>query len=321
MGLIDSFKRFDMNKCFYALLSNDVETTSIWYNDLRDKTGERVLKEAMPALLELYRKHDVKATFFYTAYIAKLFPEIVRMIIEDGHEIGSHGKSHLVENGFDIMPFEKQKNHLDYSKKLLEDISGSQVISFRAPALRVSPITASALIETGFLIDSSIASQRFDFFLSFGSKQKLSFLNAPRLPYYTKADNIYAKGSSPLLEVPSSAFIMPYTGSTIRILPTIARLQRHLLHYESRLTQKPLVFYLHPNEFVDESDEPRVIKRRSSNPIKYLLTDIIRAYLKTKNLGPVAFPLYDRMIRFYAVKGYDFLTMMEYRKRVFFGNQ
>jgi peptidoglycan/xylan/chitin deacetylase (PgdA/CDA1 family) len=159
----------------YALLTNDVETTSIWFNDLRDQTGEKVLNEGMPALLGLYRKYGIRSTFFFTAHIARLFPEIVRMAMDDGHEVGSHGKSHTKENGFDVLTFAKQKEHLVYSKKLLEDISGSEVLSFRSPALRVAPLTARALIETGFLYDSSIASQRFDFFLSLEAGRNSAF--------------------------------------------------------------------------------------------------------------------------------------------------
>jgi len=83
----------------------------------------------MPKLLDLYAKYGIKATFFYTGYIAKLYPEVVKMAANLEHEIGSHGKSHLKENGFDIMPYEKQVKHLEYSKKLLEDISGKPVIS------------------------------------------------------------------------------------------------------------------------------------------------------------------------------------------------
>ena len=103
----------------YALLSNDVETTSIWFNALRDQTGAKVLNEGVPILLDLYAKYEIKSTFFYTAYMAKLYPEVVKMAVEAGHEVGSHGKSHTKENGFDIMPFEKQVRHLDYSKSCL----------------------------------------------------------------------------------------------------------------------------------------------------------------------------------------------------------
>lgn len=299
-----------------ALLTNDVETSSFWFNDLRDKTGERVMNEAIPALLELYRKYDIKATFFYTGHIAKLFPNIVRMVIADGHEIGSHGKSHLIENGFDVMSFDKQKKHLEYSKKLLEDISGERVVSFRAPALRVSSVTARALLETGFLIDSSVSSQRFDFFLSFGSKTKFRFLLAPRKPYFVNQNDIYSKGASPLLEVPPSAIIMPYTGSCIRIFPVIANVLKNVLNLETGLTGKPLVFYMHPSEFIDESSEPRTIKRRSQNPIKYLLTDVVRANLKTRNLGPAAYPIYEKMLDWYNHKRYSFKTMSDYRDTI-----
>lgn len=300
-----------MNR-FTALLTNDVETTSIWFNDLRDATGEKVVKEGMPLLLELYRKYEIKSTFYFTGYIANLYPEVVRMIIADGHEVGSHGKSHIKENGFDVMPFEKQKKHLDYSRKLLEDVSGQEVISFRAPALRVTNLTARALIETGFRIDSSIASQRFDFFLSFGGKQKLSFLTAPRLPYRTKHNNIFAKGNSPLVEVPLSATFLPFVGTTMRMFPRLTSLQQKLLHFESSINAKPVVFGVHPNEFIDESNQERVISRRSSNPVTYLLTDYLRANLKTKNLGPKGIAVYEQLIKFYVDKGYAMPTVKDY---------
>lgn len=63
-------------------------------------------------------------------------------------------------------------DHLKTSKKLLEDLSGQEVISFRAPALRLNGYTPLALTEVGFKIDSSVASQRFDLFFSYGGRQK-----------------------------------------------------------------------------------------------------------------------------------------------------
>ena len=266
----------------------------------------------MPKLLDLYAKYGIKATFFYTGYIAKLYPEVVKMAANLEHEIGSHGKSHLKENGFDIMPYEKQVKHLEYSKKLLEDISGKLVISFRSPALRVSPNTATALLETGFHIDSSIASQRFDFFLSFGSKKKIKFLNAPRLPYRTNRNNIFIRGQSNLVEIPPSATIIPFAGTTMRIMPKITSYHQKILHLEAKLNRKPVVFIIHPNEIIDESYEPRIIKRRSDNVIAYVLSDLLRAKLKTKNLGENALPLYEQLILYYINKVYTFTTMQEY---------
>jgi len=296
----------------YSLFTTDVETTSIWFNALRDETGLKVLREGMPLLLDIYAKHGIRTTFFFTGYIAKLYPNIVRMVLHAGHEVGSHGKSHLPENGFDVMPYQKQKEHLEYTKKLLEDLSGQEVISFRAPALRVGKHTAKALVETGHRIDSSVASQRFDFFLSFGGTGKLKWLLAPRKPYLTSVNSIFKEGPGPLVEIPLSALFLPYVGTTMRVFPRITSIQRRWLFLEARLTDKPVVFDIHPNEFLDESKEVRVVHRRSKNPITYLMKDVVRSNLKIKNLGPKAVPLYEKEIAFYQERGHRFTTVRDY---------
>lgn len=293
----------------YCLLTNDVETTSIWHNSFRDETGYKVLKEGMPLLLDIYEKYNIKSTFFFTGYIANLHPEVVKMIVKNGHEVASHGMSHLKQNGFDIMPLKKQINHLSESKKLLEDISGQEVISFRAPALRVNQDTARALSICGYKIDSSVASQRFDMFMSFGGIKKLNWLFAPRRPYRTSPNNLFKKGNGDVLEVPVSAFLMPFIGTTMRIFPKISSLQGRLMGYESSITRKPINFLVHPNEFIDESNEERRTNKRSSNPLSSMLQDSLRTSLKTKNLGLSGLQLYEKQIIYFKSIGFKFSTI------------
>lgn len=299
-----------MNK--YCLLSNDVETTSIWHNTLRDETGYKVLKEGMPLLLDLYEKYNVKSTFFFTGYIAKLYPEIVKMVQPYGHEVGSHGLSHEKEDGFDVMPLHKQIEHLKESKKILEDISGEEVISFRAPALRVNNDTAIALKESEFKIDSSIASQRFDMFMSFGGIKKLNWLTAPRLPYKASNDSLFKRGDGNIIEVPLSACIIPYLSTTMRIFPNFTALQRKIMAFESRNTGKPIVFDTHPNEFIDESDEERRIKKRSNNPVASFLQDTLRSKLKVKNLGIEGVKIYEKEIQYFDNHDFEFCSIKDY---------
>lgn len=300
-------------KTRYCLLTNDVETTSIWHNALRDETGLRILNEGMPALLDIYQKYSIKSTFFFTGYIAKLYPEVVKMILQYGHEVGSHGLSHEVKDGFDLLNFEQQVKHLSESKKILEDISGHEIISFRSPALRVNRYTPAALLETGFKIDSSIASTRFDAFFSFGSKEKMKWIFAPRTPYKTRIDSLFKKGTDGVIEVPLSSTILPYLGTTMRIFPRITRLQHLLLHYEIKNNnKKPIVFDIHPNEFIDESNEERIINRRTNSFFSYLLKDLLRSKLKSKNLGIKAITLYEREMKFFQNKNYQFSTVKEY---------
>ena len=223
--------------------------------------------------------------------------------------------SHLKENGFDIMPLKKQIKHLSESKKLLEDISGEKVISFRAPALRVSKNTSVALQESGYEIDSSIASQRFDMFFSFGSLNKLRWLTSPRNPYFISNNNIFKKGDSNILEIPLSATILPYLGTTMRIFPQLTKLQRKILDLEISFNKKkPIVFDIHPNEMIDESSEKREISNRSNNFLKFFFQDYLRSILKSKNLGKEAIRLYENEIKFFEEREFKFDTLKNYKK-------
>ncbi|MFX1588005.1 MAG: polysaccharide deacetylase family protein [Promethearchaeota archaeon] len=303
----------------FCLFTNDVETHSIWHNCLRFETGQKVLNYGIPLLLELYNKFEIKTTFFFTGYFAHKFPNAIKMVYTNGHEIGSHGYSHKIEDSFDLLGYKEQVINLNKSKKILEDLSGDEVISFRAPALRLNHNTAEALTETGFKIDSSIASQRFDLFMTFGSIKKLKWLFAPRLPYKTAEKNLYKSGNGPIIEVPLSALLHPYVGTTMRITPLISKIIRYILHIESGMNGKPIVFDIHPNEFLDEnknSSENRKIVRRSHNYFSYLLGDIIRGKLKVKNLGEKAIPLYRSEIEFFRMRNYKFTVIKDYVRKI-----
>jgi peptidoglycan/xylan/chitin deacetylase (PgdA/CDA1 family) len=289
-------------------LTNDVETTSLVNHCLSDKTGKLVAEAAIPKVLDLYAKHQIKTTFFITGYFAEKFPEAVKQIFDKGHEIGCHGYSHKHTDGFDILNFEQQKEHLAKAKKILEDIIGDEVISFRSPALRTNEFTVRALEETGFKIDSSISSQRFDFFFSLGSKEKLAWLKAPRKPYFSSNDSLSKKGDSNIFEIPISAFVIPYIGTIMRISPTITRILRNYLCKESINKGNPINFLIHPIELIEEERNNQTIQRRSANPISYLLKDKIRHSLKTKNLGENGLKLLEEQIRYFKDKGFEFIT-------------
>ena len=304
-----------MSKERICLITNDVETTSILNHKLRDKTGEYVLNQGMPRLLDLYDKYGVKATFFFTGHIAKLYPDVVRKAYERGHEVGSHGLTHEVDQAFDVLSPEEQLSHLVQSKQILEDIIGEDVVSFRAPAARVDKGFPEILHEAGFKIDSSVSSQRFDMMFSFGALKKLHWLTAPRKAYFAQTDNIFKKGESEILEAPISAFGFPYIGTFMRIAPALNRVTRELLYWETLRSGRQFVFLTHPNEFIDEDQETTKIERRASNYISYLLGDVIRHKLKVKNLGEKALPIYDRELAFFKDKGFEFITCKELYNR------
>ena len=266
----------------------------------------------MPLLLEAYEKYKVKATFFFTADISQMFPEIVKMILPFGHEVACHGLTHEKDKAFDVLSLDEQIDHLRKSKDILETISGREVISFRAPALRVNKYTPQALSQTGFLIDSSVAPQRIDIFLSFGSKKKLKWLLAPRKPYFTTPTDLSREGKGRIFEIPISSFLLSYSGTTMRISPFLARVTRSVLNIESIIFNHPLMFLLHPNELINEEVDIIQVSRRSKNYIAYLLRDKLRYQLKLRNLGKKALPLLADQLEYLTSKNYSFITCREY---------
>lgn len=301
----------------YCLITNDVETTSIVNHRLDDGVADYLLKEGMPRLLDLYERYGVKATFFFTGHIAKICPQLVKMAFEKGHEVGSHGLTHEVSLAIDTLSLEEQVRHLKESKRILEDIIGQEVVSFRSPAARVNKTFPLAMKEAGFLIDSSVSSQRMDMFMSFGVKNKMNWLVAPRHAYFVDQNNIFKKGDSDIFEIPISAMVFPYIGTFMRIAPGFNRLTRNVLYLESKCNGRQFVFLTHPNEFIDEiPDGDGKITRRSKNYIGYLLGDVLRHKLKVKNLGAEALPIYERELKFFQDKSFDFVCCKDLYNRI-----
>lgn len=304
-----------MSKERICIITNDVETTSILNHKLRDKTGEYVLNQGMPRLLDLYDKYGVKATFFYTGHIAQLYPEVVKMAYARGHEVGSHGLTHEVDQAFDVLTPEQQLDHLRQSKQILEDIIGDEVVSFRAPAARVAEGFPAIMKEAGFNVDSSVASQRFDMMFSFGALKKLHWITAPRKAYFVKENNIFKKGNSEVLEMPISAMGFPYIGTFMRIAPGLNRMTRRLLYWETLCNGRQFVFLTHPNEFIDEDWEGGAIERRAKNYFSYLMGDVLRHKLKVKNLGEKALPIYEKELAFFQKHDFEFVSCKDIYKR------
>ena len=82
-------------------------------------------------VLDIFKAKNIKATFFTLGWVAERYPSVVKRIVEEGHELASHGYSHIrVINQTPIEFFED----ISRTKALLEDMSGisSPFASLRA---------------------------------------------------------------------------------------------------------------------------------------------------------------------------------------------
>lgn len=108
----------------------------------------------VPHILELLNKHNVRGTFFVPAWDAERYPDSIKEIAQEGHEIAAHGYIH--ENFSKLTPRE-EKEVFEKAHKILADITSAPPRGFRAAAYGrpVSPKTLSFCRDMGYIYDSS----------------------------------------------------------------------------------------------------------------------------------------------------------------------
>lgn len=72
-------------------------------------------------LLKLFKKYNIKTTWFIPGHSLETFPEDMAAVRDAGHEIGLHGYSH--ENPVD-MTIEQQRDVLDKTYRMLSEFAG-----------------------------------------------------------------------------------------------------------------------------------------------------------------------------------------------------
>ncbi|MBC8309365.1 MAG: DUF3473 domain-containing protein [Planctomycetes bacterium] len=120
-------------------------------SDLWESKDRRV-EQNVERMLELLEQHDVKCTCFILGWIAERHPETIKKIAAAGHEIASHGYNH--ELAYDLNPEEFRKD-ISEAKKLLENLTGKQVVGYRAPCFSITDWAIDILQEEGYTYDSS----------------------------------------------------------------------------------------------------------------------------------------------------------------------
>jgi peptidoglycan/xylan/chitin deacetylase (PgdA/CDA1 family) len=144
-------------RCAVALsFDSDHET-----NELRDggksigrmSWGQYGARVGVPRILELLRKHDIRATFYVPAVAALLHPDEQRRVVAEGHEIGIHGWIHELNS---VLPYEAERDLMFRSTDALEKIIGMRPVGLRTPSWDFSPNTLRIERELGLLYDSSL---------------------------------------------------------------------------------------------------------------------------------------------------------------------
>lgn len=197
-------------------------------------------------ILNLFQKFRIRATFFILAWNAEQYPELVRDIQKEGHEIASHGYKHM--DIYRQTP-EEFRADLAKSKKILGQIAHVAIRGYRAPTFSIRQDTLWALdilIEEGFRYDSSIFPILHD---------RYGIPDSPRFPYRVRTPKNKSIREFPLSTISILGQNFPIAGGGyFRLLP-YPILHKALLRL-NRKERRPAVIYLHPWEL--DPDQPRL---------------------------------------------------------------
>jgi polysaccharide deacetylase family protein (PEP-CTERM system associated) len=195
-------------------------------------------------LLELLDGRGVRGTFFTLGWVALRFPNLVRRIVAQGHEIASHGQLH--RRVTTLTPAEFRAD-IRESKAALEETSGQPCLGFRAPSFSIIPETAWALdllIEEGYRYDSSLFPIR---------RPDYGFPESLPVPFRLSC------ASGTLLELPLATlqvagYRLPAAGGGyLRQFP-YAVIRKAFAHWGARGISA--MFYIHPWEY--DPEQPRI---------------------------------------------------------------
>lgn len=205
-------------------------------------TRECRVERNINCILEMLARHNTKATFFTLGWIAERYPKLVRQIVQQGHELASHGYGH--ERASDQTE-EAFFADIHLAKIVLEDLADSAVNGYRAPSFSIGSgnlWTFDCLARAGYRYSSSIYPIRHDHY---------GMPESPRFAHEVRPG---------LMEIPITTLRVlnrnwPSSGGGyFRLFPYA--LSRWMLSRVNANDREPGIFYFHPWEI--DTGQPRI---------------------------------------------------------------
>jgi len=193
--------------------------------------------------LELFERNEAKATFFVLGCVAKATPHLIKDILSQGHELASHGYSHVRVINQTRSEF---RDDIVLTKKILEDIGGQPVTGYRAASYSIcakTPWAYEELLQAGYRYSSSIYPIRHDLY---GDPY------APRFPFAE------LEGAFTEIPVTTARWLgrnwPAGGGGYFRLLPY--PYSKSALNSVNATDKMPTVFYFHPWEI--DPHQPKI---------------------------------------------------------------
>jgi len=250
-----------------------------WYHPelikkhIEKKYYEPRIIQGINKILELLNKNDTKATFFVVGELLEYKPELLDLILDNGHEIGFHTMKHT---RVDTAGFQDE---FENEIKIFDKLTNGKSVGFRAPSFSLNKKSSwiiDVLEKNQYVYDTSVVPVKTNLY---------GIPDAETNPYKITSRNLKNNTSNgKILEFP--LLITRFLGKKIpagggfylRTLPTRV-IENAIKSYEKN--QVPGVFYIHSWELTPEF-MPKIKLPKKDHFITF--HNIDKAYSKMENL-------------------------------------
>ena len=250
-----------------------------WYHPeliqkhIEKKYYEPRIIQGINKILELLNRNDTKATFFVVGELLEYKPELLDLILDNGHEIGFHTMKHT---RVDTAGFQDE---FDNEIKIFDKLTNGKSVGFRAPSFSLNKKSSwviDVLEKNQYVYDTSVVPVKTSLY---------GIPDAEINPYKITSKNLKNNRSDgKILEFP--LLVTKFLGKKIpagggfylRTLPTRV-IENAIKSYEKN--KVPGVFYIHSWELTPEF-MPKIKLPKKDHFITF--HNINKAYSKMENL-------------------------------------
>ncbi len=231
---MSSFKNIfsvDLEEWFVVEILSKRYTKKEW-----EKLKSTVVDDSL-ILLELLKRHNVKATWFVLGWVAEKYPELIQEISYAGHEIACHSFYH---RRVDTLTIDEFKKDTDMAINSIIKSIGNAPFGYRAPSWSINNLNSwafEALSDLGFLYDSSVFPIKHDIY---------GWADGPRRDFKMQFEN-----GKKLIELPATTYSL--FGKNVPVAG--GGYFRHSPFWYSKMviralnkSKQPAIFYIHPWE-------------------------------------------------------------------------
>ena len=160
---MERFSRWPAGTTSALCLTFDIDAETMW-TSLDDANEKRLnvisqaayeIEVGIPLVLDLLRANGILTTFFIPGTVALNHADMVRQVIQDGHEVACHGWLHESVDG---MTQDEEGDLIRRSTAAVAEVAGVAPMGYRAALAEVNGQTWDILREHGYFYSSNLAS-------------------------------------------------------------------------------------------------------------------------------------------------------------------